>query len=62
MFNFVVVFDFVALAVILGVAAKMKTVAADEVCTANDPPNLSTAVIRIPGLYGEGDDIASALY
>ena len=36
--------------------AKTKAIADSEVQAANAPPSLSTAVIRIPGLYGENDD------
>lgn len=36
--------------------AKTKAIADAEVQAANTPPSLTTAVIRIPGLYGENDD------
>ena len=36
--------------------AKTKAIADSEVQAANAPPVLSTAVVRIPGLYGENDD------
>jgi sterol-4alpha-carboxylate 3-dehydrogenase (decarboxylating) len=36
--------------------AKTKAIADGEVQAANTPPTLTTAVVRIPGIYGEGDD------
>lgn len=36
--------------------AKTKAIADAEVQAANTPPTLATAVVRIPGIYGENDD------